>query len=365
MSNRVAQLRSMQAQATQFLHWWAGVMAQMTTPRSPAREPWRIMLLRQDTAFEVCLKSRQGVEQLGVLDLAAAGGAQGVVLRMRREQAKPSQIVLRLAPGEVVRTTIALPRGTRGVIAAVLRNQLERLAPWPVDKALFDYEITAEDSGQGRMDVALTVAGRANTEALLAELAALGIHPGIIDCGTNVDDAPRINLIPQRASAAAGRERTFLRVIGLVCASAVLLSAIGGVRMLQRQTERDAIATRIAQIRASAMAADKNGERSAARWRQNSWLVAMKREHPSLAVVLEALSRALPDDAWLKAVEIRQGFVTLNGFADNAATLIGRLEVSAHFTDVQFSAATTRPDGETQDAFTITARLVPGKDLDR
>ena len=51
------------------------------------------------------------------------------------------------------------------------------------------------------------------------------------------------------------------------------------------------------------------------------------------------------------------------GNAANAAALIGRIEASGHFADVQFSAPTTLAEGEGE-SFTITARVVPGRRLD-
>jgi general secretion pathway protein L len=82
-----------------------------------------------------------------------------------------------------------------------------------------------------------------------------------------------------------------------------------------------------------------------------------------MAVMLEALSRALPDDAWLNRLEVEQGTVRLAGNASNASALIGQIEASGHFADVQFAAPTTLAEGETQESFTITARIVPGRKL--
>jgi general secretion pathway protein L len=83
-----------------------------------------------------------------------------------------------------------------------------------------------------------------------------------------------------------------------------------------------------------------------------------------MAVMLEALSRALPDDAWLNWLEVEQGIARLGGYAVNASALIANIAASGHFTDVQFSAPTTRKDGDSQESFTITAKVVPGKKLD-
>ena len=88
----------------------------------------------------------------------------------------------------------------------ILRNQIERLAPWPVEKALFAYEV-ADDAGEpGTLAVQLTVTGRNVVEGLVAELDSLGYAPDIVDCGTDAAPEPRLNLLP-RQSAEANRIR--------------------------------------------------------------------------------------------------------------------------------------------------------------
>ena len=110
--------------------------------------------------------------------------------------------------------------------------------------------------------------------------------------------------------------------------------------------------------------ADGRAEGYARLQRRQALLAAEKRSQPAMTIMLEALSRALPDGAWLDRLEVSQGSVTFAGKAANAAGLIGPIEASQHFTDVQFSAPTTRAEGTAQESFTITAKIVTGKELD-
>jgi general secretion pathway protein L len=121
----------------------------------------------------------------------------------------------------------------------------------------------------------------------------------------------------------------------------------------------DALTAQLQQLQVKSAAA-LPGQASA---RRLAWLAGERGRQPSMAVVVEALSRALPDDAWLTRLEVEQGTVRLAGNAANASALIGRIEASGHFADVQFSAPTTLADGEGE-SFTITARIVPERRLD-
>ena len=63
---------------------------------------------------------------------------------------------------------------------------------------------------------------------------------------------------------------------------------------------------------------------------------------PSAAIVLEALSRALPDTAHLTELRLQGATLNIAGLTRDAPSLIAPLEHSGSLTDVRFSAPTTR-----------------------
>ena len=91
-------------------------------------------------------------------------------------------IVLRLSPEEVVERTIQIPKGASDVIEPVLRNQMNRIVPWPQEETRFGY--TVPENGPGspdQIDVQVAATTRAVLEAALAEVRALGARPGLVD----------------------------------------------------------------------------------------------------------------------------------------------------------------------------------------
>jgi len=80
---------------------------------------------------------------------------------------------------------------------------------------------------------------------------------------------------------------------------------------------------------------------------------------PTAAIVLEALSRALPDGAYLTELRLENANLRMIGLANDAPSLIAPLEHSGHLNNVHFFAPTTRgPDG-TLFRFNIEARVEP------
>jgi general secretion pathway protein L len=348
-----------QGSLRRFLAWWSEELSDLTSRRAPTSRDWRVMFLRSERGCDVYVRTRGRTELLGTASADGDPPLGKLLRRIGRHKIAPGQIVLRLRPDEVVQTRLSVPAAAGEVLDAVVRNQIERLAPWPAEKAFFAYETTAAPDGSAALDVRLAVTARSLVEGLVDDLDALGFAPGVVDFGADAATEPRLNLLARGSGESRRSGRVLLWSVGLLCLAALVAGAIGTVGLVQQAGELRSLAAQLQELQVKSAAA-LPGQASAQRL---AWLAGERGKQPSMAVVLEALSRALPDDAWLTRLEVEQGTVRLAGNAANAAALIGRIEASGHFTDVQFSAPTTLAEGEGE-SFTITARVVPGRRLD-
>jgi general secretion pathway protein L len=342
-----------------FFAWWSGELADLASARASGARDWRVMLLRSERGCDVYTRTRGRVELVGTSSAEGVPPLAELLGRLGRQRIPAGQIVLRLGPDEVVQRRLSVPAAAGEVLEAVVRNQIERLAPWPADKAFFAYETSAASEGSATLDVRLAVTARSLVEGLVADLEALGFAPGVVDYGEDAATEPRLNLLAAGSGESRRSGRLLLSVVGLICLTALVAGAIGVAGLVQQTRELDALAAQLQELQVKSAAA-LPGQASA---RRLAWLAGERGGQPSMAIALEALSRALPDDAWLTRMEVEQGTVRLAGNAANAAALIGRIEASGHFADVQFSAPTTLAEGEGE-SFTITARVVPGRRLD-
>ena len=350
------------ASARRFVDWWAGELSDVLAARSPRQQPWRIMFLRRGKGCDVYVRTHQRIEHIGTPDTASDRLLAELTQRFGSRKASARPIVLRLQPSDVVETRINVPAAARDVMDPILRNQIERLAPWPVEKALFAYEV-GEDVGEaGTLAVQLTITGHNVVEGLVAELDGLGYAPDIVDCGTGATSEPRINLLPRQSADADRPGRVVVSAVAVAVLLSLLAGAIGTIGLAWKGRQLDRLNTRLEQLHGQSKA-DGRADGYVRQQRHQALLTKEKRVQPAMTIMLEALSRALPDAAWLDRLQVSQGSVTFAGKAANAAALIGPIEASQHFTDVQFSAPTTRAEGEALESFTITAKIVTGKEL--
>jgi general secretion pathway protein L len=90
---------------------------------------------------------------------------------------------------------------------------------------------------------------------------------------------------------------------------------------------------------------------------ERAW--ALKEGIPSTVIILEVLSRALPDTAYLTELHLDNTTLRMIGLTSDAPSLIAPLQRSGHLNDVHFFAPTTRgPDGSLF-RFHIEAQVVP------
>jgi general secretion pathway protein L len=271
-------------------------------------------------------------------------------------------VVLQLSTDKIVMRRISVPAQAREFLPGIVRNQVERLSPWPVEQTVYGFNAEASDADATTLDVQVFLTSRAVVSSARDELDAIGLPPDrIVARQGDLPAAPAVALwsrladVPHQTVARTHRQigvaivATFLLSVGLTVWAFFSATSIRGEseelaarsRTLQRQIQ----GSRTPQAIASLPPAER------------AW--AWKESMPSTVIVLEALSRALPDAAYLTELHLDNMTLRMIGLASDAPSLIAPLERSGHLTDVHFFAPTTRgPDGSLF-RFHIEARVVP------
>jgi general secretion pathway protein L len=117
--------------------------------------------------------------------------------------------------------------------------------------------------------------------------------------------------------------------------------------------EQHDIAQRLEKGRAAASA------EQAALTRSHQLLERHKHEQPFTAMVVEDLSRILPDNTYLTELRIEGNKLQLVGMTREAPALIALLEKSGRFARASFSGPTTRMASDLSERFHIEAIVEP------
>ena len=334
-----------------FLAWWLEELRALAPARRVRRPGPRrsTVLFWEDGVVRVFEARRAGVAEIGsfLLEPARKGARR---LPARLDQLAPAalsaelrgrrRLLLRLSTAHGLLARDLLPAEAEPELRAIVANRLDTLTPWTAERAAFDVEINRRRP-DGRLEVTVAAVPRALLERIRERLLELGIEVEGVDLGA-ADDPPvaRFDLTGETARSSG----SLLRLAAFVLVGLLVLlgAALAGSEIHARSVVLGDRERAAALLEARLADLGELRERLLA-LRREAVLVAQRlAAAPSALGVLEALSRALPDDAFLSELELSGDRLRIAGFATNAAPLVPLLEELPALEDVRFQAPSSK-----------------------
>ena len=290
---------------------------------------------------------------LGRLPPAGAAASRPVSRLLRR-----SHVTLDLDPERFVFRTLDLPGRATDFIEPIVRTQIDRLTPWPSDQVVFGWTPPVAAGPDGA--ISLTIAGtdKAFVLPLMAAVQARGA--AVVAARVPLPASAGATLVIARTTAAAFAVAFWRRWLGIATAAVVALvivsSLYGQFAAMQLTADAEELDQQGAAKRAQIAKAASDKDPAAVPRR----LVAERRAAvPFATLVLEAVSRIVPDNSFVTNFEITGTQLRLVGFTADAPALIRLIEASGMFTGATFFAPTTRLPEDPGDRFSIEATIRP------
>jgi general secretion pathway protein L len=275
-------------------------------------------------------------------------------------------VVLEIPSEDVAVRRIAVPAQAREFIAGIVCNQIDRLSPWHSDQAVYGFEtdIDAEDSAT--LNVRVLITSRARIDATREEIAAIGLSVDrvVASCG-DAGSAKPVALWSRLVDVSPEYRTRTHRNIGIGIATTIAACIAFGVWAVIsagwiRSMSED-VAVRIDTLKRQLQSPVTLHSAASLPPNEREWYD--KETSPSVVVVIEALSRALPDTAYLTELSLQSTTLRIVGLTSDAPPLIASLEHSGSLSSVHFFAPTTRePDGN-HFKFHIEGRVEPHVNL--
>ena len=267
---------------------------------------------------------------------------------------KGSRVEIVLQPKRFLLRPLELPSRAADFLEGIVRAQIDRLTPWSASEAVFGCSAPV---ASGKENITTMIAATTRKVALTYVQAVSGFHPTAIVVCTDVSErnAGRIKVFEQKARGhldAARLGRALLIALGVV-AVAALASVTAATYVADNLGTREAeLARQISTRRAAIRAGTDGGDRSPV-----AALERRKYETPASVLVLEALSRLLPDHTYVTELHLAGSKLQISGITRDAPSLIPLIEQSQHFTRATFYAPTTRAPSDPGERFHIETRV--------
>ncbi|MDA9431631.1 PilN domain-containing protein [Bradyrhizobium sp. CCBAU 51627] len=261
------------------------------------------------------------------------------------------EIVLR--PARFLFRPLELPARAADFLDGIVRAQIDRLTPWSATDAVFGCSAPV---AQGSESITTMIAAAPRRLALGYVDALSAFQPFAIAIVAETGEGGRIRVFEQKSRGAIDRVRlgrTLQVVLAVAAVTALLGSIVAGYLADSLSAQESELERQITQRRAAIRGAD-GGERS-----PMALLERRKYDTPASVIVLESLSRLLPDHTYVTEMHLAGNKLQIAGITRDAPSLIPLIEQSLHFTRATFYAPTTRSPSDPGERFHIEAQVEP------
>lgn len=337
--------------------WARGCISALVSDLAARQAPgagWRAMLLLGADGARLLARRKTGMVELGSAGQSVEQAA--ALAKSQLSRSEQQALALRFDEDRAIVQDMTLPEGARPLLGAILRNKIESLAPWPIEDTAWGYR-AGDVSRGGTVPVTVGIVGRKALSAPLQALAAQGIKPVSVEIAS-AGDAPPV-LIDHSSDSRRNTVSLVMRTaLGAIAVVMAVGGAYGGFLAYRDASELTAITERTEQLRRelSGRASDAGSTGQVAE--ANKLVEAKKTVRPTVVMINE-LTKNIPDGSWLTAVDVVESQLTVQGRGGPATELITSLEQSEAFSNVNFAAATQRDEEANTDVYSISAAIEP------
>ncbi|HEB94876.1 MAG TPA: hypothetical protein ENI96_00400 [Sedimenticola thiotaurini] len=340
-----------------FLGWWGRELRGLLPglPWSGGGAAGNLLLILDDGPAPRLYRLRHGRGRL-LGQLTDRPSRDAPLIRQARRGAP--LVVLRLAAASGLKRRLDLPLSAEHELRQVVRYQLDSISPYPPEQVGFACRVAERDPGRGllRVDVYLTPLQVLQQAVRRAE--ARGLTPDRVDF-TDGDELqpPRFDLLGTARSPRRSLPQRLNRFLVWLC---LLLGAGLVAAHLVRQADTESLLqARVESARARAEVARRLRDRVRRLELEAEVLATARRQRLPALAILDELSRTLPRDTWLEALDLADDRLILSGLSSRAANLISVIENSPRLEQAGFRAPVVQDARSGRERFQIGA-LVSG-----
>jgi general secretion pathway protein L len=272
----------------------------------------------------------------------------GVALASSRD----ADVTLVLPRSVALTKRLWLPAAAESALPDVLRHELDRLTPFPIDEIVFDHHVRSRATDKIEVDV--VVARRDALAAALASIERLGLRATAVTAAGGDGRPLRVNLVPQRPRIRLPFAKLPVRP-AIAAAAGVLALAALYVPLLRYDALLARYEQTTARAREQAVAARSELDDQEALLARTDYLAERRRHYIAPIEMLLELTQQLPEHTWIARASFTAREVQLQGESATASELLQIVESMERLQDAQFQAPVARSSDSGKEQFSIVA----------
>ena len=351
--------RYAQSPIPRFLAWWGGELRACLPQqwRQRFRVSERSILLRREGDELAVLVHRDGAsEELGRLAAVTPETLPAALNDLLDEDSRAVRRILLIDPKAVLRRTLHLPMAALDNLSSVLGFELDRQTPFRADQVHYDSHVLPHDAEARQAPVQLALVTRERLARELAGIDGLASTLSAVDVAEVSGARAGFNFLPPEQRAR--RNHTFgLLMAGLAVATLFFLW-LGMNRIIDNRAEAiERLQAEVEAQRDEARAVTRLRDELDAAAAGANFLAVEKASQPSMLLMLDELTRRLPDDTFLDRLSVARGELAMSGQSAQAPKLVELLQEAVTFRSPSLSGPIQPDPRSGKDRFNIAARF--------
>lgn len=343
-----------------FGEWIAAVAAGIDGAVGRVVRPRQVQLVEgdDDTFTATATSGPKGATLSDVVFRLANGRPEPALPADWGATLRGSRLHVLLKPDQVLFRSLDFPRRAVDFLDGMIRSQIDRLTPWTASDAMFGWSPPV-DLANERIQLTLAATSKARVQPLVQFATSLRVVSVVAfaESAGGEGGAGRIKMFETSLQRTGGQALDVPRLLrltllggGLATVLSMMVAAYLGSGL---ETEQQQLQRRITERRAALRLNRADGGSAL------DLLAKRKQTTPSSVIVLEAMSRVLPDSTYVTEFRIEGDKVQVVGLTQDAPSLVKLIEQSPQFSQATFFAPTTRSQNDPAERFHIEARLKP------
>jgi general secretion pathway protein L len=362
MENKV-QLIKIRQLFSRFIVWW---LHELSAFIPPSVRHWyfgrgNVLTVQLEAALLVFKKLQlTSLTEIGRIDLKDVANDQrkGSVQRYLNQitNSRIFRLYLCLPPDRMLRKQLHLPLATEENIRQTLAFELDRQTPFKPDQLYFDYKIIDRLETEQVLLVELIVLPKDIVEDHIRQAAILGLpitaavlEQDILRYG---DKSP--NFLPALMQPKSSRRRIWLN-FGFFSIALALMTMSIVVPLWHKREQAIVLNGLVLEAKMQAARTDVLRTQLDELVAEHNFPVDQKNTRVSTLVLLNELSKLLPDDTWISLFELNGTDLQIQGETGSSSKLIEAIENSGLVKGASYKSPLTQIPGTAMERFHLAA----------
>ena len=285
-------------------------------------------------------------DEIGRINLADSNAVEAkIAFDALRNKAGSRPVGICLPVTQVLRKEVILPLAAVENLTQVLGFELGKQTPYSADQAYYDQRVLREDRSNNSLQVLLAVTPRPVVDEILSYFNVWGVKPQAVVVSDELESTSScLNLLPATLRPRPSRAGNWLYG-AMTGVTFVLFVAMLVIPLWQKREVVIALHPILAQARQQADAVDNLKREQERLLAEYNFPIELKLSSPSKVVLLEELTRLLPDNTWLQQMDIHGMEITMQGNTSSSTKLVGLFEQSTLLENASFKSPLVKVQG--------------------